>query len=127
LDRLEQIVGILAENRVELQKGHVEMEKGLAELRKLVADLATETRRGFDRVAAQFEVIGRQMAENAAEMREYKRETDAQMREYKRETDAQMRESKREADERGKRLDERIDKLVIAIGEFIRRQDESRT
>ena len=66
LDRLEKVIQILAEDQVSLQK--------------LIAELATETRRGFDRVQKQFEQTDRRM-----------RETDA-----------------------------RIDKLVSAIGEFIR-------
>ena len=69
VDRLEKVVQILAEDQLSLQK--------------LIAELATETRRGFDRVAKQFE-----------------------------ETDKRMRQT-----------DERIDKLVVAIGEFIRRQN----
>ncbi len=40
VDRLEQVVQIIAEDQVSLQK--------------LIAQLATETRRGFDRVAKQF-------------------------------------------------------------------------
>ena len=79
VDRLEQVVQILAEDQISLQK--------------IVADLATETRRGFDRVAAQFA-----------------------------ETDRRMREAQEEDRQRGKALDERIDKLVNAIGEFIRKQ-----
>jgi hypothetical protein len=73
VDRLEQVVQILAEDQLSLQK--------------LIAELATETRRGFDRVAKQFE------------------------------------ESKREADQRSRQVDDRIDKLVVAIGEFIRQQN----
>jgi len=68
-DRLEQVVQILAEDQLSLQK--------------LIAELATETRRGFDRVAKQFT----------------------------------------ETDKRFRQTDERIDKLVVAIGEFIRRQN----
>jgi DNA repair exonuclease SbcCD ATPase subunit len=41
LDRLEQVVQVIAEDQLSLQK--------------LIAELATETRRGFDRVAKQFE------------------------------------------------------------------------
>ena len=40
LDRLEQVVQVIAEDQLSLQK--------------LIAELATETRRGFDRVAQQF-------------------------------------------------------------------------
>jgi len=87
LDRLEQVVQILAEDQVSLQN--------------LIAELATETRKGFDRVAAQFE------------------ETDKRMRE----TDDRIAERFRQTDERGRQLDERVDKLVVAIGELISRQD----
>ena len=73
VDRLEQVVQIIAEDQVSLQK--------------LIAELARETRKGFDRVAKQFE-----------------------------ESDRRMREM-------DKKTDERIDKLVIAIGEFIRQQN----
>ena len=76
VDRLEQVVQILAEGQVSLQK--------------LIAGLATETRRGFDRVAKQFE-----------------------------ETDRRMRET----DERMRQTDGRIEKLVVAIGELVRRQN----
>jgi phage tail tape-measure protein len=81
-NRLEQVVQILAEGQLSLEK--------------IVADLATETHRGFDRLAEQFA------------------ETDRRMRE----TDAQMRRT----DERMSKTDERIDKLVGAIGELIRIQ-----
>jgi len=66
IDRLEQVVQVIAEDQLSLQK--------------LIGELATETRRGFDRVAQQFE-----------------------------ETDRRMRQT-----------DDRIGKLVIAIGELIR-------
>lgn len=85
LDPLEQVVQVLAEGRISLQK--------------IVADLATETRRGFDRVAAQFEELGERM----------------------RQTDERMRQTDERARERARALDERIDKLVIAIGELIRK------
>ena len=77
MDRLEQVVGILAEDQVSLQR--------------LVAELATETRRGFDRVAAQFEAIGKRMAE-----------TDARMRQ----TDERFRNTA----QRSRELDDRVDK-----------------
>ena len=108
IDRLEQIVHVLAE-------GHVELEEGLVALRKIVAELATETRRGFDRVAEQFAETDRHMRETDAHMREtdaHMRETDAHMRE----TDARMRESSRQSDER-------VDKLVSAMGAYLRRLD----
>jgi hypothetical protein len=80
IDRLEQVVQILAEDQVSLQK--------------LIAELATETRRGFDRVAGQFT------------------ETDPCMRE----TDELIRES-------GRQTDERISKFVVAIGDLMRSQN----
>jgi len=55
LDRLEQVVQILAEDQLSLQK--------------IVAELATETRRGFDRVAEQFEETDRRMRETDARFR----------------------------------------------------------
>jgi len=76
MDRLEQVVQIIAEDQISLQK--------------LIAELATETRKGFDRVAKQFE-----------------------------ESDKKMRQM-------DKKFDERIDKLVVAIGEFIRQQSAPR-
>lgn len=87
LDRLEQVVQVLAEDQLSLQK--------------IVADLATQTQKGFDRVAAQFAESDRAMQE----LRERMRETDERMRE----TDKRMRAT-----------DERIEKLVSAIGELIR-------
>ena len=86
LDRLERVVQIIAEVQLSLQK--------------LIAELATETRRGFERVAKQFE------------------ETDRRMRQ----TDERMRQT----DERLRQTDERIDKLVLAIAELIRRPNGSR-
>jgi hypothetical protein len=49
LDRLEQVVQIIAEDQLSLQK--------------IVTELATETRRGFDRVAKQFAETDRRMRE----------------------------------------------------------------
>jgi methyl-accepting chemotaxis protein len=94
IDRLEQVVQVIAEDQLSLQK--------------LIAELATETRRGFDRVAQQFEETDRRM-----------RQTDERMRQ----TDDRMRqtdERTRQTDERMRQTDERIGKLVIAIGELIR-------
>ena len=125
LDRLEQVVQILAEDQISLQK--------------IVADLATETRRGFDRVAAQFaetdrrikelsEATDRRFQETGRRMQESDqrmRENDQRMREHDRrmrEIDQRMREAEEQDRQRAKALDERIDKLVVAIGEFIRRQ-----
>ena len=87
MDRLEQVVQVIAEDQVSLQK--------------LIAELATETRRGFDRIAKQFA------------------ETDRRMDERFRQTDERFRQT----DERFRQTDERIDKLVSAIGEFMRREN----
>ena len=96
LDRIERVLGVIAEDHVAfqerqeaLQKRQEELQKSDMELRKLIAELATETRRGFDRVAEQFA-----------------------------ETDRRFRET----DRRFRQTDERIDKLVSAIGEFIRQE-----
>ena len=62
LDRLEEIVQALAEGQLFLEK--------------LVAELATETRRGFDQVAAQF----RETGEHFREVKERFRETDERFR-----------------------------------------------
>ena len=99
LDRLERVVQVLAEDQLSLQK--------------IVAELATETRRGFDRVAAQFEETDRRMRQTDERMRQ----TDERMRQ----TDERMRLLDERANERARRLDERVDSLVSAIGEFIRR------
>ena len=82
-DPLEKAFQVFAENQVTLQK--------------LIASLATETHRGFDRVARQFE------------------ETDKRFRE----TDKRFRETEqrfRETDERFRHTDKRIEDLVISIG-----------
>jgi methyl-accepting chemotaxis protein len=91
LDRLEQIVQVLAEGQVSLEK--------------LVAELATETRRGFDQVAAQFRESSREAAERSREIDERFRKTDERFRQ----TDEQLRAT-----------NDRVDKLVSAVGELVR-------
>jgi ABC-type transporter Mla subunit MlaD len=93
LDRLEEIVQLLAEDQVSLQK--------------LIADLATETRRGFDQIAAQSRKTDEQF-----------RETDARMREMSRETEERFRETA----EQMRQTNQRVDNMVSAIGELIRTQ-----
>jgi len=93
VDRLERVVQVIAEDQISLQK--------------LIADLATETRKGFDRVAKQFTETDKRFAE-----------TDKRFAE----TDRRMRDT----DERLRQTNERIDRLVIAIGELIRKQNGSR-
>lgn len=67
VDRLEQVVQLIAEDQVSLQK--------------LIADLARETRKGFDRVAKQFEETDRRIAEMEKKTDERFRQTDERMRE----------------------------------------------
>ena len=55
VDRLEQVVQLIAEDQISLQK--------------LIADLARETRKGFDRVAKQFEETDKRMRETDQRMR----------------------------------------------------------
>jgi len=55
VDRLEQVIQIIAEDQVALQK--------------LIAQLATETRRGFDRVAKQFAETDKRMRATDERMR----------------------------------------------------------
>ena len=62
LDRLEQVVQVLAEDQLSLQK--------------VVADLATHMRAGFDQVAAQFAETDKRMRETDKRMRA----TDERMR-----------------------------------------------
>jgi roadblock/LC7 domain-containing protein len=94
LDRLEQVVGILAEDQVSLQR--------------LIAELATETRRGFDQVAARFDAATKRMDEDQAR------------------TEERFREMAHQNAQRSRELDDRVDKLVLAIGEFIRNQNAPR-
>jgi methyl-accepting chemotaxis protein len=107
LDRLDQIVQILAERHGDLEK-----------LERIVADLATETRRGFDQVAAQFREISREAAERSREIDQRFRETAERFRE----TDERFRRT----DEQLRGTNERIDKMVPGIGELIRSQNPPR-
>ena len=54
-NRLEQVVHVLAEGQLSLEK--------------IVAELATETRKGFDRVAEQFAETDRRMRETDTQIR----------------------------------------------------------
>ena len=122
IDRLEQVMQIIAEDHLavkddhrSLKEGHLSLQADQQALQKLVAELATETRRGFDQVAAQF------------------RETDARLDKLAREgaersrsLDERMDRLARESTERSKALDERVDRLVSPIGEMMRRQDATK-
>ena len=112
LTRLEQIVQIIAEDHLSQKEDHDSMKEDLVSLNHLIADLATETRRGFDQVAAQFR-------ETDARIDKLFRETDARFRE----TDARIDRVAHEGAERARASDERVDRLVLAIGELISRQD----
>ena len=73
LDRLEQVVQVIADDQLSLQK--------------LIAEMATETRRGFDQIALRFAEADRRMTRT---------------------------------EEHARGLDERVDRLVLGIGELIR-------
>ena len=79
--------------------------ESIAQTQQLIAELAIETRRGFDQVAEQFRETDRQF-----------RETDRRFRE--------VNDSFRELRDHSRESDARVDKLVSAIGEFIRVQGE---
>jgi ElaB/YqjD/DUF883 family membrane-anchored ribosome-binding protein len=66
IDRLEQVVQILAEGQVRVEK--------------LIADLATETRHGFDLVKQQFEASVREADKRARQTDERMRQTDERMK-----------------------------------------------
>jgi len=95
-------------------------------LQKLIGELATENRRGFDRVHTQFEEVAKRMRETDERMRETAqrmRETDERMRQ----TDARIDKLALEDNERRRYFDQRVDNLVIAVGELIRRQNGTAT
>jgi hypothetical protein len=91
LDRLEEIVHVLAQDQVSLQA--------------LVASLASETRRGFDQMAEQFREMNRKTDERFAKTDERFAKTDERFR---------------ETDERLRQTNERVDKLVLSIAELVR-------
>jgi hypothetical protein len=82
----------------------------------LVAEFTTATRSAFDQVAVQFAAATKRMGEDRAR-------TEQQFRE----TDAEIKALAAEGAKRSRELDERVDNLVIAIGEPIRRQDASKS
>ena len=98
IDRLERVVEILAEDQLKLQE--------------LVTELATATRRGFDDAREADDRIRAEMRE----AEERRRAADEKIR-------AEFREEMRE---RARYYDDRVDKLVLGIAEYLRRQDESR-
>jgi hypothetical protein len=96
LDRLEAVVQVIAEDQVSLQK--------------LIGQLATETRNGFDQVARQF-------AETDRRIQELNERTDRRFQE----TADRMDKFAQQAREQAQHYDERVDKLVLAIAELVRR------
>ena len=104
LDRLEQIVEILAERQVSLEQ--------------IVADLATETRRGFDQVAEQFRETDRQIRRTDERIDRLAAEDRARAKAADERLDRLAAEDR----ERAKIFDQRVNDLVVAIGEFIRAQ-----
>jgi methyl-accepting chemotaxis protein len=108
IDRLERVVGILAEDQVALQK--------------IVTEMATEMRSGFDRVSQQMTAMGATLNQMWLAL-DRMREADERIRAEMREADERIRAEMRE---RARDYDQRVDKLVAAIGEFLRRQEERR-
>lgn len=115
VDRLEQLAQTLAEDRLSLKDDRTSLEEDLVALKQIVAHFATETRRGFDQAAAE-----------TRELRAFVRAANEEMRKRFRETGERLREISREGRERERRLDERIDKLVSAVGEMLRTQNPPR-
>lgn len=107
-DRWDRTLGQLAESRASLQE--------------VIADFGPGIRRAFDQGATQFGAATKRMDEGQARTDERFRETDAQLRE----TDAEIREMARENARRSREMDERVDKLVLGIGELIRTQNPPR-
>jgi len=107
LDRLERVVEVIAEDQLS--------QKNQISLQKTIAQLATETRRGFERVTAQFRETDRRMRKTD----EHIRRTDQRLKEYMRKSDERLKKTEAH-------LDQRIANLVSAIGELIRRSNGAR-
>jgi hypothetical protein len=84
--------------------------EGQRSLQKLIGQLATETRNGFDQVARQF-------AETDRRIQELNERTDKRLQE----TAERMDKFAQQARESSRYYDERVDKLVLAIAELVRR------
>jgi exonuclease VII small subunit len=87
LDRLEEVVGLLAEGQISLEK--------------VVAELAIETRRGFDQVAAQFAAVTKRMDEDQACTQEHFRETARENAQRSRELDERISRKNEDQHESG--------------------------
>jgi flagellar biosynthesis/type III secretory pathway chaperone len=101
MDRVERLIETLADKQTKLDDVLVVLAE--AQIKYAEAQLKNEER--FREVAEQFAETDRRFAE-----------TDRRIREANERMDALAREER----ERGRRLDERIDKLVSAIGEMLR-------
>ena len=111
IQRLEQVVGLIAEGQLKLEE--------------VVTELGTFTRRGFDFLAELGAETDRRMRQTDERMRqtdERMRQTDEsirQLREQASRTDEQMRHTT-------EHINERMDKLIVAIGEFMRQRDAAK-
>jgi hypothetical protein len=113
------------------------LAQGHASLQKIMADFGPGIQRRFDQVAVEFDAATKRMDRYRAVTEEHFRETAECFRATAvsfRETDAQvpeiddlLRELARENARRSRELDERIDKLLLAIGEFIRNRTAAKT
>ena len=100
IHRLEQVVGLIAEGQLKLEE--------------IVTELGTFTRRGFDFLAELGAETDRRLRETSESIR--------QLREQASRTDEQLRRT----DEHSRDIDARMDKLIIAIGEFMRQPDAAK-
>ena len=82
-----------------------------------------ENRRLWRESKAEIDALWKATDRRFAEVAEEVRETDRRFKE----TDARFKETERLLRESAQRVDERIDKLVLAIGELVRRMDDQRS
>ena len=76
IDRLEQVVHVIAEDQLSMQK---RIDKNHRMVQKQIAELASATRRGFDQVATQFAETDRRMRDADARAQKRSMETDARI------------------------------------------------
>lgn len=106
VSRLEQIVELLAEDQTST--------------RQLIADLARETRLGFKRVEERFN----QVEERFNQVEERFNQVEERFIQVEKRFN-QIADQSNRSERRFHTIDERIDKLVVAMGEFIRRQGKN--
>jgi DNA repair ATPase RecN len=97
--RLEQIVELLAEDQTST--------------RQLIADLARETRLGFKKVEERFNQVEERFNQVEKRFNQVEKRFN------------QIADQSNRNERRFTAIDERIDKLVSAMGEFIRRQGKN--